>query len=219
MKFKKLLISAILLTSSVTALSVVSMPANAATTKTASVTIKNSPLTKDGYLVKVTNDISGKVYVGATNYKKQLKSVTPLKHAKTVSPKNLKKIKFRIEKVATMKGKAFGAPEYLVASKDKKYSAWTTQTGLQYFYMNTKSMQGVIKPLKRIAKRYSNKMDDSRAGNLKDAKNKKDLELAIKAAKKLKGNQRKFVLTSLNQLKKAGTINNEGTNLLLFGIQ
>lgn len=85
--------------------------------------------------------------------------------------------------------------------------------------MNTKSMQGVIKPLKRIAKRYSNKMDDSRAGNLKDAKNKKDLELAIKVAKKLKGNQRKFVLTSLNQLKKAGTINNEGTNLLLFGIQ
>ena len=62
-------------------------------------------------------------------------------------------------------------------------------------------------------------MNDSKSSNLKDAKNKKDLELAIKAAKKLKSNQRKFVLTSLNQLKKAGTINDEGTNLLLFGIQ
>ena len=159
MKFKKLLVSAVLLTSSVTALSVTPMPANAATktaTKSSSVTIKNTPLTKDGYLVRVTNDIPGKVYVGANNYKKQLKSLTPLKHAKTISPKNLKNIKFRIEKVAIMHTRAFGAPEFLVASKDKKYSTWTTQAGLQYFYMNDKSMQGVIKPLKRIANRYSN---------------------------------------------------------------
>ena len=41
---------------------------------------------------------------------------------------------------------------------------------------------------------------------------------AVKAAKKLRGSQRDFVLRSLNQLKKDGSMNVEGKNLLLFGL-
>jgi hypothetical protein len=42
----------------------------------------------------------------------------------------VQKVKFRIEKVLNVKGRGAGAPVYLVASKDKKYSTWTTQAFL-----------------------------------------------------------------------------------------
>lgn len=71
-------------------------------------------------------------------------------------------------------------------------------------------MQGVIKPLKRIANRLNT--------SLKKANNKRDFYAAMKAAKKLRGSQRDFVLRSLNQLKKDGSMNVEGKNLLLFGL-
>src|SRR5699024_11619176 len=100
------------------------------------------------------------------------------KGAKTISPKNVQKIKFRVEKVLDVKGRVAGAPAYLVASKDKKYSSWTTQSGLQYYYLNSKSMQGVTKPLKRIANRLNT--------SLKKANNKRDFNAAMKAAKKLR---------------------------------
>lgn len=51
--------------------------------------------------------------------------------------------------------------------------------------------------------------------SLKKANNKRDFN----AAKKLHGNQRKFVLRSLKQLKKDGSMNVGGTNLLIFGLQ
>ena len=132
------------------------------------------------------------------------------KDAKTISPKKVQKVKFRIEKVLNVKGRGAGAPVYLVASKDKKYSTWTTQAFLQYYYLNSKSMQGVTKPLKRIANRLNT--------SLKKANNKRDFNAAMKAAKKLRGSQRDFVLRSLNQLKKDGSMNVEGKNLLLFGL-
>ena len=46
----------------------------------------------------------------------------------------------------------------------------------------------------------------------------KSVNAAMKAAKKLHGSQRDFVLRSLNQLKKDGSMNVEGKNLLLFGL-
>lgn len=72
-------------------------------------------------------------------------------------------------------------------------------------------MKNVKKPLMRIANRLNT--------SLKKANNKRDVNAAMKAAKKLHGNQRKFVLRSLKQLKKDGSMNVGGTNLLIFGLQ
>ena len=53
-------------------------------------------------------------------------------------------------------------------------------------------MKNVKKPLMRIANRLNT--------SLKKANNKRDVNAAMKAAKRLHGNQRKFVLRSLNHL-------------------
>ena len=213
MKFQKLLLSAALLASTAAVLTGAPNSVSAATTKAASVTtVKNkASLTKEGYIMRVLNDKdAAPIYVGKANYNKLVKNVTPAKGAKTISPKKVQKIKFRIEKVLDVKGRGAGAPVYLVASKDKKYSTWTTQALLQYYYLNSKSMQGVTKPLKRIANRLNR--------SLKTASNKRDFNAAMRAAKKLHGSQRSFVLRSLNQLKKAGSMSVEGKNLLIFGL-
>ena len=170
---------------------------NAASTSSAPVAaVKNkASFTKEGYIMRILNDKdASKIYVGKSNYKKLVKNITPSKKAKTISPKKVQKVKFRIEKVLNVKGRGAGAPVYSVASKDKKYSSWTTQSGLQYYYLNSKAMKNVKKPLMRIANRLNT--------SLKKANNKRDFNAAMKAAKKLHGNQRKFVLRSLKQLKK-----------------
>lgn len=213
MKFQKLVTSALLVAGTASALAVVPVSVNAATSKTAPVVaVQNKAnFTKEGYIMRILNDKDATpIYVGKANYNKLFKNVTLAKGAKTISPKNVQKIKFRVEKVLDVKGRVAGAPAYLVASKDKKYSSWTTQSGLQYYYLNSKSMQGVTKPLKRIANRLNT--------SLKKANNKRDFNAAMKAAKKLRGSQRDFVLRSLNQLKKDGSMNVEGKNLLLFGL-
>lgn len=213
MKFHKLVTSALLVAGTASALAVVPVSVNAATSKTAPVAaVQNKAnFTKEGYVMRILNDKDATpIYVGKANYNKLFKNVTLAKGAKTISPKNVQKIKFRVEKVLDVKGRVAGAPAYLVASKDKKYSSWTTQSGLQYYYLNSKSMQGVTKPLKRIANRLNT--------SLKKANNKRDFNAAMKAAKKLRGSQRDFVLRSLNQLKKDGSMNVEGKNLLLFGL-
>ncbi len=71
-------------------------------------------------------------------------------------------------------------------------------------------MRDVTKPLKRIANRQDR--------DLKKANNKRDFNQTMKAAKKLKGSQRSFVVSSLKKLQKDG-MNDEGVNLLLFGLQ
>lgn len=177
-------------------------------------TIASKPsLTKQGYVLRIKNSKDADpIYVGKANYKYALKNYGAFK-GKTVSPKKVKDVKFRVEKVVQFHGKIAGAPLYLVASKDKKYSCWTTQSMLQYYYLNSKSMRGVTKPLKRIAKRNA----DQDITSLKNKHNQRDFNAAMKAAKKLKGSQKKFVLASLKQLKKDGSIDVEGNNLLLFG--
>ena len=75
-------------------------------------------------------------------------------------------------------------------------------------------MRGVANPLKRIANRGS----DKDIVSLKNKQNKRDLNAAMKAANKLKGSQKKFVVNSLKQLKKDNNIGVEGDNLLLFGL-
>ena len=170
---------------------------NAASTSPAPVAaVKNkASFTKEGYIMRILNDKdASKIYVGKSNYKKLVKNITPSKKAKTISPKKVQKVKFRIEKVLNVKGRGAGAPVYSVASNDKKYSSWTTQSGLQYYYLNSKAMKNVKKPLMRIANRLNT--------SLKKANNKRHFNAAMKAAKKLHGNQRKFVLRSLKQLKK-----------------
>lgn len=210
MKFQKLVTSALLVAGTASVLAVAPVSVNAATIPASAVKNKAS-LTKEGYVMRILNDKDATpIYVGKANYNKLFKNVTPAKGAKTISPKKVQKVKFRIEKVLNVKGRGAGAPVYLVASKDKKYSTWTTQAFLQYYYLNSKSMQGVTKPLKRIANRLNT--------SLKKANNKRDFNAAMKAAKKLRGSQRDFVLRSLNQLKKDGSMNVEGKNLLLFGL-
>lgn len=210
MKFQKLVTSALLVAGTASVLAVAPVSVNAATIPASAVKNKAS-LTKEGYVMRILNDKDATpIYVGKANYNKLVKNVTPAKGAKTISPKKVQKVKFRIEKFLNVKGRGAGAPVYLVASKDKKYSTWTTQAFLQYYYLNSKSMQGVTKPLKRIANRLNT--------SLKKANNKRDFNAAMKAAKKLRGSQRDFVLRSLNQLKKDGSMNVEGKNLLLFGL-
>ncbi len=214
MKFQKLIAGAILLTGSLAVLSVVPQSVSATSTQSTPVAVvKNkASFTKEGYIMRILNDKdASKIYVGKSNYKKLVKNITPSKKAKTISPKKVQKVKFRIEKVLNVKGRGAGAPVYLVASKDKKYSSWTTQSGLQYYYLNSKAMKNVKKPLMKIANRLNT--------SLKKANNKRDFNAAMKAAKKLHGNQRKFVLRSLKQLKKDGSMNVGGTNLLIFGLQ
>lgn len=214
MKFQKLIAGAILLTGSLAVLSVVPQSVSATSTESTPVAVvkNNASFTKEGYIMRILNDKdASKIYVGKSNYKKLVKNITPSKRAKTISPKKVQKVKFRIEKVLNVKGRGAGAPVYLVASKDKKYSSWTTQSGLQYYYLNSKAMKNVKKPLMRIANRLNT--------SLKKANNKRDFNAAMKAAKKLHGNQRKFVLRSLKQLKKDGSMNVGGTNLLIFGLQ
>ncbi|MBW7987784.1 hypothetical protein [Lactobacillus helveticus] len=214
MKFQKLIAGAILLTGSLAVLSVVPQSVSATSTESTPVAVvkNNASFTKEGYIMRILNDKdASKIYVGKSNYKKLVKNITPSKKAKTISPKKVQKVKFRIEKVLNVKGRGAGAPVYLVASKDKKYSSWTTQSGLQYYYLNSKAMKNVKKPLMKIANRLNT--------SLKKANNKRDFNAAMKAAKKLHGNQRKFVLRSLKQLKKDGSMNVGGTNLLIFGLQ
>lgn len=210
MKLQKLFTGAFLLAGTVTMLSATPKSVNAASTSSAPVAaVKNKvSFTKEGYIMRILNDKdASKIYVGKSNYKKLVKNITPSKKAKTISPKKDQKVKFRIEKVLNVKGRGAGAPVYLVASKDKKYSSWTTQSGLQYYYLNSKAMKNVEKSLMRIANRLNT--------SLKKVNNKRDFN----AAKKLHGNQRKFVLRSLKQLKKDGSMNVGGTNLLIFGLQ
>lgn len=170
--------------------------------------IENSPLTKHGYVLRIKNSKDADpIYVGKANYNYALKHYETFK-GKTISSAKVQNVKFRVEKVVKFHGKIAGAPLYLVVSKDKKYSCWTTQSMLQYYYFNSKSMKGVTTPLKRIVYKEG----------LKSKKGVRDFSAAMKAANKLKGSQKTFVVNSLNQLKKDGNVNKEGTNLLLFGL-
>ena len=133
MKLQKLFTGAFLLAGTVTMLSATPKSVNAASTSSAPVAaVKNkASFTKEGYIMRILNDKdASKIYVGKSNYKKLVKNITPSKKAKTISPKKVQKVKFRIEKVLNVKGRGAGAPVYLVASKDKKYSSWITQSGL-----------------------------------------------------------------------------------------
>ena len=176
--------------------------------------IENDPkLTKQGYVLRIKNSKDADpIYVGKNNYKYALTHYETFK-GKTISPAKVQNVKFRVEKVVRFHGKISGAPLYLVVSKDKKYSCWTTQAMLQYYYFNSKGMRGVVNLLKRIANRSA----DKNIISLKNKQNKRDFNAAMKAANKLKGSQKKFVVNSLKQLKKDNNIGVEGDNLLLFG--
>ena len=52
-----------------------------------------------------------------------------------------------------------GASEYFVTSKDHKYNGWTPNAGLQYYAINSKPFQRVLKPLGRIEERDSKRLD------------------------------------------------------------
>lgn len=73
-------------------------------------------------------------------------------------------------------------------------------------------MRGVVNPLKRIANRGS----DKDIVSLKNKQNKRDLNAAMKAANKLKGSQKKFVVNSLKQLKKDNNIGVEGDIVIFY---
>ncbi|MGQ5708584.1 hypothetical protein [Lactobacillus sp. PSON] len=210
MRLKKVFIGLVL---AISALGIISFHTNKAEAKTLdsepTVTVTKTKLNKEGYILRILNKhINNKIYVGKKSYDKALKTTIPFK-GKTISPKKVQKIKFRIEKTTIPpKGAVSYTPMYLVASKNKKYSAWLTQASLQYYYLNNKSMHNVTKFLKKIVNRNNTKLS---------AADKKDLRSAITQAKKLKGSQRKFVLKSLNQIKKSDTIENQGESILLFG--
>lgn len=177
--------------------------------------IKKAPkLSKWGYVLKV-NSSAQPIFVGKNNYKKILHN--PLfKEGKTVSPKEVEHVRFKVLKIMVLKDVS-GTPEYLITSKNHKYNAWTPNAGLQYYALDNKSFQGVVKPLRRIIDRFPSHVDHHWI-----AKNKHDFALAVKAAKKLKGKQRKFVLESLNQMKRdggyKGKIIKMLNNALLWGI-
>lgn len=200
--------------------------ATTSTKKSPKLIIQNIPkLSKWGYIVNV-NSRAQPIYVGQSNYAKMVNN-PPFKGNKTVSPKKIKNVRFKIEKVMHFQGVG-GAPEYFVTSKDHKYNCWTPNAGLQYYAINSKPLQRVLKPLGRIEARDSKRLDRKTtakgaiSGRKRIAKNEHDYALAVKAAKKLKGNQRKFVLGSLKQMKQDDSVRNvmlqEKDNILLWSV-
>ena len=230
MKSKKALIS-LLATASLAALfSASSVTANAADNSNLTavakfdkaITIKNAPqLSKWGYIVTVNSD-SQPISVGKDSYQKMLND-SEFRSGDTISPKKAKNVKFKVVKIAYAKHHN-GALMYLITSKDNKYSTWTTNPGMQYYAFKSKALQGVVKPLNRISKRATYKWQkiSKKARATRIRKNKHDFNLAVKAAKKLKSQQRKFVLASLKQAKKEGYITKLtlplAFNILLWGI-
>ncbi|HJF09974.1 hypothetical protein [Lactobacillus gallinarum] len=230
MKSKKALIS-LLATASLAALfSASSVTATAADNSNSTaiakfdkvITIKNIPrLSKWGYIVTVNSD-SQPISVGKDSYQKMLND-SEFKNKATISPKKVKNVKFKVVKIAYAKHHN-GALMYLITSKDNKYSTWTTNPGMQYYAFKSKTLQGVVKPLNRISKRATYKWQkiSKKARATRIRKNEYDFNLAVKAAKKLKGQQRKFVLASLKQAKKDGYITELtlplAFNILLWGI-
>lgn len=183
-------------------------------------------LSKWGYILNV-NSSAQPIFVGKANYEKLLNNPY-FKETKTVNPRKIKHVKFKVIKTMVFKD-VNGTPEYLVTSKKHKYSTWTPAAGLQYYAVGTKSLQKVIKPLKRIASRNLKKSLNKKAplkGVITSrkwiSKNEHDYALAVKAAKKIKGNQRKFVLESLKQMKQDGNLHNimmqNQNNILLWTI-
>lgn len=82
MKFQKLVTSALLVAGTASALAVVPVSVNAATSKTAPVVaVQNKAnFTKEGYIMRVLNDRDASpIYVGKANYNKLVKNVTRLK--------------------------------------------------------------------------------------------------------------------------------------------
>lgn len=179
-----------------------SVSATTSTKKSPKLIIQNTPkLSKWGYVLNV-NSSAQPIYVGKSNYAKMVNDPS-FKGTETVSPKKIKNVRFKVEKVMHFQGVG-GAPEYFVTSKDHKYNGWTPNAGLQYYAINSKSFQNVIKPLKKIEGRSPIKQNGkfTSKGTITDrkwlAKNEHDYALAVKAAKKLKGNQRKFALGSMS---------------------
>ena len=236
MKSRKILTALFTAASVATLLGTAPVAVNAASSNSNSTTTstKKSPkliiqnthkLSKWGYVVNV-NSSAQPIYVGKSNYAKLVNN--PLfKGTRTVSPKKIKNVRFKVEKVMHFKGVS-GSPEYFVTSKDHKYNGWTPSAGLQYYAINSKPLQKVIKSLKEIEGRSPIKQNGkfTSKGTITDrkwlAKNEHDYALAVKAAKKLKGNQRKFVLGSLKQMKQDGVLRNvmmeKKDNILLWSV-
>lgn len=179
-------------------------------TKKAPYVIKNNAkLTKEGYVLRVGTE-ANEVIVGKANVARAAKSLKPFKTT-TISPKKVQNVKFRVAKVAYFNTVGFGAPEYFVVSQNGKYGCWSTQSGLSYYYWNQKSLRGVTKPLERIA--------NSENRSVRSGAGKRNFEQAWRAANKLKkGSQKNFILRSLRQLKKDGSMSVEGDNLFIFGL-
>lgn len=185
--------------------------------------IKNAPkISKWGYILNV-NSSALPIFVGKGNYQKLLNNPY-FKGTKNISPKKIKNVRFKVAKIMIFKN-VNGTPEYLVTSKNHKYNAWTPNAGLQYYDIHSKSLQSVIRPLKRIKSRDFEGLN--RKKTVKDTrsritKNKRDFGLAVKAAKRLKGKQRKFVLGSLQQMRQDDGIRNvmqeKQDNVLLWTI-
>lgn len=189
--------------------------------------IKNAPkLSKWGYILNVKFS-ARPILVGANNYRKMLNNPF-FKSANTISPKKIKNIKFKVVKIMVFKKGINGTPEYLITSKNHKYNAWTPNAGLQYYGIHSKSIQRIIKPLKRIKERdlrVLNKkttLKSDISGRKRINRNKHDFNLAVKAAKKLKGKQRQFALSFLQQMKQEDGIRNvmqeKQNNILLWCI-
>lgn len=220
MKSKRILIATLATTSIAALLALNPITINAAT-KSVNTTqiqkndkqyvIKNSPeLSKWGYIVNV-NSSEQPVFVGKDSYEKMLNNQF-FKGSKVANPKKIKNVRFKIVKTMTFKNANGGTPQYLITSKNHKYNAWTTDGELRYYAINRKALKAVVKPLKRIHKRNYEGLH-----NL-EVKNKHDFNLAVKAAKKLKGNQRKFILASLNQMKKDSSTENDIGNILAWSV-
>lgn len=215
MKFQKIVTSAVALLATVSCLSLTNTQAKATekttTQAAATYTLKNKPnFSKYGYIMKIkSND---KVFVGRQNYNKAFKQLD-IKGAKTVNAKHLRNVKFKIVKAAYFNVHGFGAPEYLAVSRNKRYAAWLTQSSLQYYAVKQRAMRPIMRAINRMINRSVN-----HSGSLKTRANKRDFNTAYRAARKLRGRQKSFVMASLRQLKKDGNIAKQGTNLLLFGL-
>ncbi len=72
-------------------------PSSASIQKIEHAYVKNTPLTKQGYIIRIKDPVV-KIMVGKENYERATKSAETFK-CKIISPKKVQNVKFRIEKV------------------------------------------------------------------------------------------------------------------------
>lgn len=215
MKMKKLLVGTVA-AMSLAAPALGSTSVFAKTTATAKTNTTMSYYRKAGAVLRLHKNIyPTKIYVGTSAYKKMAKGSTTVK-AKTISAKKLQHVRFEVAKVVNPPKGYQGGPNYLVTTKNHKYSGWILATDAYYYLQNSKQLKHVVAPLEQMYKRLQN---SDQSASTKTKLNRAAIKKAQRAASHLKnGATKKFVQASLKKLANGSDVENVTTNMFIWGL-